>query len=71
MDTQQPPTLIDLGEVKRRTGFKATQSIYNKMAHEGLPRPITVGTRTKRWILSEIDAWILARIDESRQAGGV
>lgn len=58
--------LLELAVVKKRTGFRSTQTIYNKMENEGFPRPISVGTRSKRWVASEIEGWIQDRIAESR-----
>jgi predicted DNA-binding transcriptional regulator AlpA len=37
------------------------------MNEEGFPRPISVGARTKRWIMAEVEAWIQARIEASRK----
>lgn len=65
VDTQT--VLIDINAVKRQTGFRSTQTIYTKMNEEGFPRPISVGARTKRWILAEVESWIQARIDASRK----
>lgn len=59
--------LLELALVKKLTGFRSTQTIYNKMEKEGFPRPISVGTRAKRWIAKEVEAWIQDRIAESRQ----
>ena len=66
MQTQNKTVLIDINAVKRQTGFKSTQSIYTKMNEEGLPRPISVGARTKRWVEAEIESWIQAKIEASR-----
>lgn len=59
--------LLELALVKKLTGFRSTQTIYNKMEKEGFPRPIAVGTRSKRWIAEEVEGWIQDRIAESRQ----
>jgi prophage regulatory protein len=58
--------LLDINSVKKLTDFKSTTSIYNKMREEGFPKPISCGTRTKRWIASEVVQWIEERIAESR-----
>lgn len=59
--------LLELAVVKQRTGFRSTQTIYNKMAEEDFPRPIAVGTRTKRWVAAEVENWIQSRIEASRK----
>ncbi len=58
--------LLDINSVKKKTDFKSTTSIYTKMREEGFPKPISCGTRTKRWLASEVDAWIEQRIAASR-----
>lgn len=67
MTSHTQTVLIDINAVKRQTGFRSTQTIYNKMDNEGFPRPIAAGIRTKRWILAEVESWIQDRIAESRQ----
>lgn len=62
----QPTVLLDIHAVKRQTSFRSTQTIYNKMERENFPRPISCGARTKRWIASEVEAWIQAQIADSR-----
>ena len=66
MNTENQTVLIDINAVKRQTGFRSTQTIYTKMNEEGFPRPISVGVRTKRWILAEVENWIQAKIEASR-----
>ncbi|MGA0584615.1 MAG: helix-turn-helix transcriptional regulator [Castellaniella sp.] len=68
MVTQNQTVLIDINAVKRQTGFRSTQTIYTKMNEEGFPRPISVGARTKRWIMAEVEAWIQDKIESSRAA---
>lgn len=63
MSNDNQTVLADINAVKRQTGFKSSQTIYNKMANEGFPRPIPVGARTRRWIAAEVEAWIQSRIE--------
>ncbi len=58
--------LVDINGVKQITGFRSTQTVYNKMSLEDFPRPISVGVRTKRWIEEEVFEWVDARIEASR-----
>ena len=41
-------------------------TIYLRMSEGAFPEPISLGTRSVRWIESEIDAWIARRIAEIR-----
>ncbi|MGE4370101.1 MAG: helix-turn-helix transcriptional regulator [Burkholderiaceae bacterium] len=68
MNKQFRGQLIDINSVKRITGFRSTQTIYNKMNDEGFPRPVAVGVRTKRWIQEEVFEWVEARIEASRKS---
>lgn len=60
--------LLELALVKKLTGYRSTQSIYNLMERENFPRPIAVGTRSKRWVAAEVEGWIQDRIEASRAA---
>ena len=59
--------LLNINDIKDLTGYKSKQSIYNIMEEDGFPRPIDVGSRSKRWIASEVENWIQAKIEASRQ----
>lgn len=69
MMTTEQTILLDINSVKRQTGFKSTQTIYTKMSEDSFPRPIACGVRTKRWIASEIEAWIQSKIEATRNRG--
>lgn len=58
--------LLTIQDVKNKTGYRSTQTIYTKMESEGLPRPISIGNRSKRWILAEVEAWVQDQIEKSR-----
>lgn len=60
-----PQTLFDLAEVKARTGYKSSTSVYALMREHGFPEPIRVG-RTRRWVATEVSAWINKQIEASR-----
>ena len=62
----QAVQLLDINSVKKLTDFKSTTSIYTKMREEGFPKPISCGTRTKRWLATEVAQWIDERIAQSR-----
>ena len=59
--------LLNINDIKDLTGYKSKQSIYNIMEEDGFPRPIDVGSRSKRWIASEVENWTQAKIEASRQ----
>lgn len=61
-------TLLDIRDVKTRTGYRSSQSIYNLMARANFPRPVAMGNRSKRWVEAEIESWIQSRIADSREA---
>jgi prophage regulatory protein len=55
--------LLKLKRVIARSGQCKTR-IYTDPT---FPRPIKIGKRASVWIASEVDAWIRARIAESRK----
>lgn len=55
-----PRRLMRADETCRKAGFGKT-SLYKLMETEGFPRPVQIGTSV-RWVESEVDAWIEARI---------
>jgi prophage regulatory protein len=55
-------TILRAPAVKARTGLGLT-SIYTL---EGFPKPVKLGPRASGWLESEINAWILARAEQSR-----
>jgi prophage regulatory protein len=58
-------TILRLPTVKARTGLSRS-SIYAFVARGDFPRPISLGARAVGWNSESIDAWIAARIDQSR-----
>ncbi|HHT8380689.1 AlpA family phage regulatory protein [Citrobacter braakii] len=56
--------LVDMQFITRFTGL--TDKWFYKLIKDGLfPKPIKLG-RSSRWKHSEVEAWLQARIDESR-----
>lgn len=58
-------TIIRLRTVMQRTGLSRS-SIYLRIAQGRFPRPVSLGGRAVGWIDAEVEAWITARIEESR-----
>lgn len=59
------PRLIRRPEVEQRTGLQKS-AIYQRAKLGTFPKPIKIGTYNVAWLESEIDAWVAARIAESR-----
>jgi predicted DNA-binding transcriptional regulator AlpA len=54
--------LLRLPEVSAKTGLPRS-TIYRKVAQGNFPRIRKLGERTSAFVESEIDEWILARVD--------
>ena len=65
MNTETQNRLLDVGSIKRLTGFKSTTSVYTLMRERDFPKPIAIG-RTNRWVESEVQGWISQQIQSSR-----
>lgn len=69
-DTTTAPSLLDepLVDMKFITKFTGlTDKWFYKLIQEGqFPKPIKLG-RSSRWLKSEVDTWLKARIAESRE----
>lgn len=61
-----PIVFLALPEVKRRTGM-GTTFIYEEMKEGRFPQQVRVGKRAVRWIDSEVQAWCLCRLNDSRE----
>jgi prophage regulatory protein len=65
MDQGQKPRILRRRQVEAQTGLSRS-AIYEGVARGTFPRSIHIGTRAVGWLAEEIDAWIAARIAESR-----
>jgi prophage regulatory protein len=62
---EEPVEFIDIHEVRKISGF-GTSKIY-EMAREGLfPKQVSLGTRTVRWVRSEVQQWAVDQVKASR-----
>ena len=43
--------------------------LYGEIKAGRFPRPIKLGSRSSGWLESEVNAWLLSRVEESRGAG--
>lgn len=55
--------IIRLKEVIDSTGL-ARSTIYKYIAEGTFPKPVSLGDRCVGWVDSEVNDWILARIEE-------
>ena len=57
--------LVEMKEITKLTGL--TDKWFYKLIQDGqFPKPIKLG-RSSRWLKSEVEAWLQARITESRE----
>lgn len=56
---------LRLPAVKRQTGLGRT-AIYEKVKEGNFPAPINLGARAVAWLSDEVDAWMDACIEASR-----
>ena len=57
--------ILRLPDVTDRTGLSRS-TIYLKISDGRFPTPISLGDRAVGWLESEIEQWILDRIEASR-----
>jgi prophage regulatory protein len=55
--------LIKLKEVMDCTGL-GRSTIYNHIADETFPKPVSLGARAVAWVEGEVQDWILERVEE-------
>ncbi len=58
-------TVLRLPVVMARTGLSRS-TIYAKITAGEFPEPINLGARAVGWLADEIEAWLIARIEASR-----
>ncbi len=55
--------LIRLQQVMEMTGL-GRSTIYKYISEDWFPKPVPLGGRSVGWLESEVQDWILARIEE-------
>jgi prophage regulatory protein len=66
MHTISPTSrLLRLPEVQSIIGLRRSE-IYRRIRTGTFPAPIRLGTNAVAWLQSDLDAWIAARVAESR-----
>jgi prophage regulatory protein len=59
------PRLLRLPEVQATVGLRRSE-IYRRIRSGTFPAPIRLGTNAVAWLQSDLDAWIAARVADSR-----
>jgi prophage regulatory protein len=59
--------LIRRKQVEALTSLSRSR-IYALMADDQFPKPIRLGSMSVAWVMADIEAWINARISESKGA---
>jgi prophage regulatory protein len=60
-------SILRLPAAKARTGLSRS-TIYALVARGEFPKQISLSSRAVGWMASEVDAWLQARIAQSRKA---
>lgn len=63
--TSIPKMILRRPQVEQVTGLKRS-TIYAWISQGLFPRPISLGGRAVGWLASDIDAWLVCRIEQSR-----
>jgi prophage regulatory protein len=66
MEAQKPVRLLRVCEVEDRVGAERG-TLYKMVGAGTFPRPVKV-SKSNRWVESEIDEWLDAKIQERGQA---
>jgi len=61
-------SILRLPTVKARTGLSRS-TIYLRIAQGTFPPAISLGGRAVGWVESEVNEWLVQRIETSRKAG--
>lgn len=61
--------IIRLSEVLANTGL-ARSTVYKYVADGTFPKPVALGDRAVGWVESEVQEWVLARIEERDRGQG-
>jgi len=59
--------LIKLIDVKNTTGL-ARSTIYKYVANGSFPKPVSLGVKSVAWVESEVQEWIMDKIEQRDNA---
>jgi prophage regulatory protein len=60
-------TILRLPAVKLSTGLSRS-TIYLRISNGTFPRPVSLGARAVGWLESEVEAWLTAVVERSRNS---
>lgn len=60
-------SILRMPKVKNRTGLSRS-TIYLRISENRFPKPVSLGGRAVGWIEAEINDWVNAQIDASRNS---
>ena len=63
--SEKHPRFLRLADVRNRVPYSRS-TIYQLIAQDKFPKPISLGARAVAWLESDIDEWIAARVGNSR-----
>lgn len=67
---QNALTILRRKQVEARTGLSRS-TIYARINAGTFPRPVSLGEKAVGWIEAEIDAWLNARVQASRNSSSM
>ncbi|MBT8420579.1 MAG: AlpA family transcriptional regulator [Gammaproteobacteria bacterium] len=76
--SKSPLTILRRKQVETRTGLSRS-TIYSRLTPNpkrpndydpSFPKPIPLGAKAVGWVESEIDGWLAAQVEKSREAQG-
>ena len=59
-------TVLRFPRVRERVGGLSKSWIYQEITEGRFPMPIKLGGRAVGWLESEVNAWLLSRVEQSR-----
>lgn len=60
-----PQRFLRISEVRNRVPFSRSQ-IYLLISRGEFPKPVSLGARAVAWLDSEVDNWMIRKIDAQR-----
>lgn len=56
--------LLEKDEVKAKIGVRSDSYLFQMVKDGKFPRPVKGSRRFSRWVLQEVDSWIMGKIKE-------
>jgi len=58
-------TLIRINTVISQTGL-ARSTVYKLIGEKDFPQPVKITSKSSAWVLSEVHAWMLSRMEDRK-----